>query len=81
VLGSRHDQARNTTPPLPVALVGGGRLESFEIRDAKGQSLAYVYFENERGRRETMKRLTRDEARRIDLLGVKIADWPSSDPA
>ena len=39
--------------------------EAFAIRDATGQALGYIYFEEEPGRRMTMKRLTRDEARRI----------------
>jgi hypothetical protein len=41
------------------------RPRAFCIRDANGQALAYVYFEDEHGRRMAMKRLTRDEARRI----------------
>jgi hypothetical protein len=37
----------------------------FLIRDNNGQALAYVYFENEPGRRTAANLLTRDEARRI----------------
>jgi hypothetical protein len=35
------------------------------VRDANGQALAYVYFEDEAGRRAAAKLLTHDEARRI----------------
>ena len=37
----------------------------FIVRDANGQALAYVYFEEEPGRRAAAKLLTPDEARRI----------------
>src|SRR5215471_17232152 len=37
----------------------------FIVRDHNGQALAYVYFEDESGRRSAAKLLKRDEARRI----------------
>jgi hypothetical protein len=37
----------------------------FIVRDHNGQALAYVYFEEESGRRAAANLLTRDEARRI----------------
>jgi hypothetical protein len=37
----------------------------FIVRDHNGQALAFVYCEDEPGRRATGKLLTRDEARRI----------------
>jgi len=37
----------------------------FIVRDDSGQALAYVYFEEEPGRRSAAKLLTKDEARRI----------------
>src|ERR1700747_675077 len=43
------------------------------LRDRGGQALAYVYFENEPGRRIGAKLLTRDEAPRI---AVNIAKLP-----
>jgi hypothetical protein len=61
--------ARRFPPPWSIV----ERPESFAITDATGQVLCYVYFEDEHGRRRTMNRLTRDEARRI---AVNIAKLP-----
>jgi hypothetical protein len=57
----------------PLWQLDEGR-ESFCIRDAKGQALAYVYFEDETGRRMAMHRLTRDEARRVAIDISRLPD-------
>jgi hypothetical protein len=46
----------------------------FVVRDSNGQQLAYVYFENEPGRRSAAKLLTKDETRRIAINIAKLPD-------
>jgi hypothetical protein len=43
------------------------------VRDYGAQALAYVYYEEEPGRRSSAKLLTRDEARRIAANVTKVA--------
>jgi hypothetical protein len=50
--------------------------ESFVIHDAIGQPLACVYFEDEPQRQMSMKRLSRDEARRIAANIAKLGGRP-----
>jgi len=45
------------------------------VRDANGQALAFVYCEDEPGRRTTAKLLTRDEARRIAANIAKLPEF------
>jgi hypothetical protein len=42
----------------------------FVVKDNAGQKLAYVYYEEEAGRRSAAKLLSKDEARRTRMRGI-----------
>ena len=67
----RHigEDPRRFPPPWSVE----ERPACFIINDANGQAVAYVYYEEESGRRTAAKLMTQDEARRI---AVNIAKLP-----
>jgi hypothetical protein len=56
------DHPRRFPPPWDIEEANAA---CFIVKDNSGHALAYVYFEQEPGRRSAGKLLTRDEARRI----------------
>jgi hypothetical protein len=46
----------------------------FEIQDAAGHNIRYVYFEDSEARRATMNRLRSDEARRVASNIAKLPE-------
>ena len=46
----------------------------YVVRDHDGQQLAYIYYEEETGRRSAAKLLTKDEARRTAANIAKLPD-------
>ena len=62
--------ARRFPPPWTIE----ERVESFIVHDATGQALGYFYFEDEPQRQMSMKRLSRDEARRLAANFAKLPE-------
>ncbi|MFY9836867.1 MAG: hypothetical protein WAK55_10410 [Xanthobacteraceae bacterium] len=61
---------RRFPPPWSVEDTDTG--SAFVVLDSSGQKLAYVYYEEEPGRRSAAKMLTKDEARRIAVNFAKL---------
>ena len=67
----KADQRRRFPPPWDIEEANAA---CFIVKDNNGQALAYVYFENEHGRRTAANLLTRDEARRIAANIAKLPE-------
>ena len=64
-------ETRRFPPPWSIEELNDA---CFVVRDHNGQALAYVYFEDEPGRRSAAKLLERDEARRIAANIAKLPE-------
>jgi len=58
---------RRFPPPWSVE-----ELDACSVKDSADQTLAYVYYEDEPGRRSAAKLLSKDEARRIAANIAKL---------
>ena len=65
-----QERTRHFPPPWTVETIPGGLV----VRDATGQSLAYVYSRESGADASTAKVLTEDEARRIATNIAKLPD-------
>jgi hypothetical protein len=68
--------ARRFPPPWSVEELDA----YFVVRDHNGQQVAYLYFEEEPGRRSAAKLLTKDEARRIAVTFAGLPELLKSQP-
>jgi len=65
------ERPRRFPPPWSIEELNNA---CFVVLDSGGQALAYVYFEEEPGRRSAAKLLTKDEARRIAANIAKLPE-------
>ena len=66
---------RRFPSPWSAELIPGG----FVVKDATGQSLAYVYARESKAQADTAKVLTMDEARRVGCRTLETRKlWPNS---
>jgi hypothetical protein len=70
VAGIAASTSRRFPPPWSVEDIDA----AFVVKDGSGQKVAYVYYEEEPGRRSAAKLLTKDEARRIAANIAKLPE-------
>jgi len=68
--------ARRFPPPWSVEELDA----CYVVRDHGGQKQAYIYYEDEPGRRSAAKLLTKDEARRIAVNFVRLPELLRTQP-
>lgn len=64
------DDGRRFPPPWTAEELK----ESFVVKDATGQALAYLYFGDDHYRRSVTNRISRDETRRITANIAKLPE-------
>jgi len=67
--------ARRFPAPWTVEDTGA----AFVVKDGSGQKLGYFYYEEESGRRQAAKLLTKNEARRIAANFAKLPELGGED--
>jgi hypothetical protein len=65
-----HSVPEQFRPPWSVKDLAG----CFVVKARGGQELAYIYYEDDPGRRSIVKLLSRDEARRIAAAIAKLPE-------
>jgi hypothetical protein len=74
IVGHCEAMSANRRFPAPWSIEETGTGSAFVVKDSSGQNLAYVYYEEEAGRRSAAKMLTKDEAPRIEANFAKLSD-------
>jgi hypothetical protein len=67
---------RRFPPPWSAEAIDGG----YVVKDANGQSLAYIYGRESRADADTAKVLTMDEARRVASNIAKLPNYMAANP-
>ena len=72
-----YAQPRRFLPPWTIEELNDA---CFVVSDHDGQALAYIYYEEEPGRRAAAKLLSKDEARRIAVNLARLPELLMAQP-